>query len=166
MPVSDDSSTHALHRANVLFCRYSQNSSIFSKRVSLSSVRTVQLIAVIWGVLGCRTPEEPWQGPRPGCVGTHFVPRPPLIGNGAVFVDAPHVLMPVDLTGNGATSLDAFGAAEASTTSDDPALKPRGWWRTDPTRTRTDGLDESLAYLRDILRTQRFEVCLRSHRTG
>ena len=78
-----------------------------------------------------------------------------------MFVDAPHVLMPVDLTGHGGTSLDAFGAAEASTTSDDPTRMPRGWWRTDPTRTRTDGLDESLAYLRDILRTQRFEVRLR-----
>ena len=110
------------------------------------------------GILGCRTPEELWQGRRAGYAGIRFVPRPPLIGNGAVFVDAPHVLLPVDLTGHGATSLDAFGAAEASTTTDDPALKPRGWWRTDPTRTRTDGLEESLAFLRDILRTQRFEV--------
>ena len=74
-----------------------------------------------------------------------------------VFVDAPHVLEPVDLTGHG-TSLDALGAHEASTASEDPALKPRGWWRSDLTRTRTDGLDESLAFLRDILRTQRFEV--------
>ncbi|KAH9067735.1 FSH1-domain-containing protein [Lactarius vividus] len=101
---------------------YSQNSSIFSKRVAAlrkSLGKDVEL----------------------------------------VFVDAPHVLMPVDLTGHG-TSLDAFGAAEASTTSEDPALKPRGWWRTDPTRTRTDGLEESLAYLRDILRTQRFEGVL------
>jgi len=74
-----------------------------------------------------------------------------------VFVDAPHVLLPVDLTGHGATSLDAFGAAEASTTSDDPTRTSRGWWKTDPARIRTDGLEESLAYLRDILRTQRFE---------
>jgi len=99
---------------------YSQNSSIFSKRVAAlrkSLGNDVELI----------------------------------------FVDAPHVLMPVDLTGHGATSLDAFGAAEASMTSDDPARAPRGWWKTDPTRTRTDGLEESLTYLRDILRTQRFE---------
>jgi len=73
-----------------------------------------------------------------------------------VFVDAPHVLEPVDLTGHG-THLDAFGAPEASVASEDPTLKPRGWWLTDPTRTRTDGLEESLAHLRDILRTQRFE---------
>jgi hypothetical protein len=68
------------------------------------------------------------------------------------------VLEPVDLTGHG-TSLDVFGAPEASVVSEDPTLKPRGWWLTDPTRTRTDGLEESLAHLRDILRTQRFEVC-------
>ncbi|KAI0262227.1 serine hydrolase FSH [Gloeopeniophorella convolvens] len=73
-----------------------------------------------------------------------------------VFVDAPLVLHPVDLTGHGA-SADAFGAAEASTASDDPALTPRGWWKTDLTRTRTDGLEESIAQLRDILRGQRFE---------
>ncbi|KAH9963023.1 serine hydrolase FSH, partial [Russula compacta] len=73
-----------------------------------------------------------------------------------IFVDAPHVLEPVDLTSHGHT-LDAFGAPEASAMTEDPALKPRGWWRTDPTRTRTDGLEESLAYLREILRTQRFE---------
>jgi hypothetical protein len=74
-----------------------------------------------------------------------------------VFVDAPHVLEPVDLTGHGVT-FDAVGASEASTTSEDPTLKPRGWYKTDPTRTRTDGLEESLAHLRDILRAQRFEV--------
>ncbi|KAH9965421.1 FSH1-domain-containing protein [Russula dissimulans] len=73
-----------------------------------------------------------------------------------VFIDAPHVLEPVDLTGHG-VSFDAVGASEASTTSEDPARKPRGWYTTDPTRTRTDGLEESLAHLRDILSTQRFE---------
>lgn len=149
---------------NVLFRRYSQNSSIFSKRVSLSRVRSVKLITAISAFSGWRTPEELGQGRRAGCAGTQFVLRLSLIGNGTVFVDAPHVLLPVDLTGHGATSLDAFGASEASTTSDDPTLKPRGWWRTDPTRTRTDGLEESLAFLRDILRTQHFEVRIRSHR--
>ncbi|KAI9511450.1 FSH1-domain-containing protein [Russula earlei] len=73
-----------------------------------------------------------------------------------VFVDAPHVLEPVDLTGHG-TTLDMLGASEASAASEDPALKPRGWYKTDLTRTRTDGLEESLAHLRDILRTQSFE---------
>jgi Serine hydrolase (FSH1) len=86
------------------------------------------------------------------------------LGIGVVFVDAPHVLRPVDLTGHSATP-DAFGAPEASATSEDPALQPRGWWLTDLTRTRTDGLEDSLRQLRDILRTQRFEVRHQSHKT-
>jgi len=73
-----------------------------------------------------------------------------------VFINAPHVLEPVDLTGHGIT-LDTLGASEASAASEDPALKPRAWYKTDPTRTRTDGLEESLAFLRDTLRTQCFE---------
>ncbi|SRR5229473_1314604 len=81
----------------------------------------------------------------------------PSLGYNAVFIDAPHVLEPVDLTGHGIT-LDTLGASEASAASEDSALKPRAWYKTDPTRTRTDGLEESLAYLRDTLRTQRFEV--------
>jgi hypothetical protein len=74
-----------------------------------------------------------------------------------VFIDAPHVLEPVDLTGHGIT-LDTLGAPEASAASEDPALKPRGWYKSDPTRTRADGLEESLAFIRDTLKTQRFEV--------
>ena len=73
----------------------------------------------------------------------------------AVFADAPHVLEPVDLTGHGVT-FDAFAGLSAA--SEDPALKPRAWYKADATRTRTDGLEESLAYLRDTLKTQRFEV--------
>lgn len=74
-----------------------------------------------------------------------------------VFIDAPHVLEPADLTGHG-MSLDTLGAPEASASSEDPALKPRAWYKADPTRTRADGLEESLAFLRDTLKTQRFEV--------
>jgi hypothetical protein len=67
------------------------------------------------------------------------------------------VLEPVDLTGHGIT-LDTLGAPEASAASEDPALKPRAWYTADPTRTRADGLEESLASLRDTLKTQHFEV--------
>jgi hypothetical protein len=74
-----------------------------------------------------------------------------------VFINAPHVLEPVDLTGHGIT-LDALGASEVSAVSEDPALKPRAWYKSDPTRTRTDGLEESLAFLRDTLKAQRLEV--------
>lgn len=92
-----------------------------------------------------------------------MVPKHRLIGHRsplkyhAVFVDAPHVLEPVDLTGHGMT-LDTFGDPGMSAASEDPALKPRAWFRSDPTRTRADGLEESIAYLRDTLKTQRFEV--------
>jgi hypothetical protein len=81
----------------------------------------------------------------------------PYFEYNTVFINAPHVLEPVDLTGHGIT-LDTLGASEASAASEDPALKPRAWYKTDPTRTRTDGLEESLAFLRDTLKTQRFEV--------
>ena len=82
-------------------------------------------------------------------------PLPPDRKYDAVFVDAPHVLEPVDLTGHGVT-FDTFEGVSAA--SEDPALKPRAWYKAEPTRTRTDGLEESLAYLRDTLKTQRFEV--------
>ena len=81
----------------------------------------------------------------------------PYFEYNTVFINAPHVLEPVDLTGHGIT-LDTLGASEASAASEDPALKPRAWYKTDPTRTRTDGLEESLAFLRDTLKTHRFEV--------
>ena len=55
-------------------------------------------------------------------------------------------------------TLDTLGASEASAASEDPALKPRAWYKSDPTRTRTDGLEESLTFLRDTLKAQRFEV--------
>lgn len=86
-----------------------------------------------------------------------MVPKssPPDREYDAVFADAPHVLEPVDLTGHGVT-FDAFAGLSAA--SEDPALKPRAWYKADATRTRTDGLEESLAYLRDTLKTQRFEV--------
>lgn len=82
-------------------------------------------------------------------------PSPPDRDYDAVFVDAPHVLEPVDLTGHGIT-FDTFEGVSAA--SEDPALKPRAWYKAEPTRTRTDGLEESLAYLRDTLKSQRFEV--------
>jgi Serine hydrolase (FSH1) len=81
----------------------------------------------------------------------------PCLECNTVFINAPHVLEPVDLTGHGIT-LDTLGASEASAAPEDPALKPRAWYKSDPTRTRADGLEESLAFLRDTLKTERFEV--------
>lgn len=79
-----------------------------------------------------------------------------------VFLDAPHVLTPVDLAELNASSsnssLEDLGAAEA-TEEKDPALAPRGWWKVDATRTQTHGLEDSLALLRDVLAKDHYDVC-------
>ncbi|THH18689.1 hypothetical protein EW146_g2352 [Bondarzewia mesenterica] len=81
-----------------------------------------------------------------------------------VFVDAPIVLHPIDIantfsapseSSDSSNALAAYGAAEANT--DDPALTPRAWWKTDLSRTETTGMEESVIFLRDLLRQQRFE---------
>ena len=78
-----------------------------------------------------------------------------------VFVDAPHVLTPVDMavltSSSPESSLDNLGAAEA-TEETDPALSPRGWWRVNATHTLTNGLEDSLATLRDVLAKDHYEV--------
>lgn len=78
-----------------------------------------------------------------------------------VFVDAPHVLTPVDMavltSSSPESSLDNLGAAEA-TEETDPALAPRGWWRVNATHTLTNGLEDSLATLRDVLAKDHYEV--------
>ncbi|KAI0070566.1 FSH1-domain-containing protein [Panus rudis PR-1116 ss-1] len=71
-----------------------------------------------------------------------------------VFLDAPHVLTPVDIAET-FNSPQELGAAED--TNAEPALQPRGWWKFDPERKRTDGLEESLIFLRDILRKDHYE---------
>ncbi|KAI0048832.1 FSH1-domain-containing protein [Auriscalpium vulgare] len=81
-----------------------------------------------------------------------------------VFVDAPIVLHPVDLAStfgtassdDSSSSLAALGAAEASANTDDPALTPRGWWKTNAARTVVNGLEESLLLLKSVLRGQHF----------
>lgn len=72
--------------------------------------------------------------------------------HGTVFIDGPHVLLPADMDGSPAQ----YGAAEAE--ASDPALTPRGWWRANDDRTRYHGLEASIAYLRDILKADRYEV--------
>lgn len=84
-----------------------------------------------------------------------------------VFVDAPHVLSPVDMAATFSTSnttLDELGAAEAATDSD-PALTPRAWWKTDAAKTQTIGLEDSLNYLRDILKDNHYDVSCHHLRT-
>jgi hypothetical protein len=61
-----------------------------------------------------------------------------------VFADAPHILNPVDIA-------DAFGSTEhtePSGATEDPALKPRGWWTKGK---EYRGLEESIALLKEML---------------
>jgi len=148
---------------DVILTRYGQSAHIFSKRVGFSPVhaansftliRTCQLAALKKSFgkdleFGEMHPRMITRLPPPH----HW----PYLEYNTVFINAPHVLEPVDLTGHGMT-LDTLGASEASAASEDPALKPRAWYKSDPTRTRTDGLEESLAFLRDTVKTQCFEV--------
>ena len=77
---------------------------------------------------------------------------------GEVFVDAPHVLQPVDLAGMSTTALGASEAA-VNTPEPNPEELPRGWWRSNPERTRYEGVVESLASLSEVLSKDTFDVC-------
>lgn len=72
-----------------------------------------------------------------------------------VFLDAPHVLSPVDLAESFNTP-EELGAPEA--VESDPALQPRGWWKVDRSRTKMTGLEDSLALLRDTLKKDHYDV--------
>jgi len=81
-----------------------------------------------------------------------------------VFVDGPKVLQPVDLVGatpgpgatSTATTLDALGASEAI----EPNTESRAWWTWNNTKSNALGLPESLALLRDVLKTRTFDGVL------
>ncbi|KAF8637785.1 hypothetical protein AX17_002576 [Amanita inopinata Kibby_2008] len=83
-----------------------------------------------------------------------------------VFIDAPIILQPADLSGSSPqnqtqiTDLADLGAAEASATSDDPALTPRGWWKSNKERTIYTGLEDSLLSVRDVLKERQFDGVL------
>jgi hypothetical protein len=79
-----------------------------------------------------------------------------------VFVDAPHILQPVDVAGehvnNPALSYE-FSTTELPPREEkDPELIPRAWWQPNPERTRGIGLAESLAVIKDVLLTRKFDV--------
>jgi hypothetical protein len=79
-----------------------------------------------------------------------------------VFVDAPIVLLPADMaaTFGTAQSLDALGADEASPEATDPALQPRAWWKANPERTMSVGIEQSVDMLTDLCRKEKFDVRL------
>lgn len=76
-----------------------------------------------------------------------------------VFLDAPHILQPVDLVGlssnsNPQATLEALDSAAEP----DPTLAPRAWWKVNEDRTVAYGLEETLELLRDVLKEQKFNV--------
>ena len=73
-----------------------------------------------------------------------------------VFMDAPHVLTPVDLTETFGTEsdLDAVGASETS--EDDPAMAPRGWWHPKSDRAQAS-METSILAIRDLLVKDHYE---------
>ncbi|THG97841.1 hypothetical protein EW026_g4250 [Hermanssonia centrifuga] len=75
-----------------------------------------------------------------------------------VFLDAPHVLSPVDLAETFNTP-EELGAPEAAQDAD-PALMPRGWWKVDAKRTNTNGLEASFDLLRDVLKKDHYDGVL------
>lgn len=75
-----------------------------------------------------------------------------------MFVDAPHVLQPVDLVGS--TALESLGGTEIADVNKDPLLTPRAWWKSNPERTKAHGLAESLAFIKEVLRGRTFDGVL------
>jgi hypothetical protein len=69
-----------------------------------------------------------------------------------VFLDAPHILEHADIPGDPS----ALGGAPLS--SEDPSLTPRAWWRWNTDSLRAVGLEETLLYLRNKLKAERFDV--------
>ncbi|KAK7033988.1 Family of serine hydrolases 3 [Paramarasmius palmivorus] len=68
------------------------------------------------------------------------------------FLDAPHILQPVDLFGDTPESLDS---------ASDPALTPRGWWKfSDSAKTQYVGIETTLDLIRDTLKSTRYDGVL------
>jgi hypothetical protein len=59
-----------------------------------------------------------------------------------------------------AQSLDDLGAGEASPEAADPALQPRAWWKANPERTMSVGIEQSVDMLTDLCRKEKFDVRL------
>ncbi|KAF8911612.1 serine hydrolase FSH [Gymnopilus junonius] len=76
-----------------------------------------------------------------------------------VFVNAPLILLPTDLfTSPQSLDSEASGSGIVDTQSN-PETALRGWWKTqkDKDRANTSGLKESILFLRDVLKEQKFD---------
>jgi len=78
-----------------------------------------------------------------------------------VFIDAPHILKPADIFPRQSSILDAENQNnQADTEETDPSSLARAWWTYDRERSKAVGLEESLVYIRDILRGRKFDGVL------
>lgn len=74
------------------------------------------------------------------------------------------VLQPADLDGLSAQHtaqqvLEGLGSAEASAATEDPALTPRAWWKSNKERTIFTGIEDAIMVIRDMLKQRKFDVC-------
>lgn len=77
-----------------------------------------------------------------------------------MFVDAPHILERADLHTSGHTvnELNASGASTgAGEEAEDPEKVARGWWTTKPGQHLTIGLDETLEYVKEVLKKDTYD---------
>lgn len=74
-----------------------------------------------------------------------------------VFVDAPHILLPSELSGASSRFDSELQLEAVSEEAADPNTAPRGWWRSNETRTKAEGLKASILVIRGLLMTQRFD---------
>jgi hypothetical protein len=76
-----------------------------------------------------------------------------------VFIDAPHLMHPVDFVGpTSINALESLGAAEAANADRDVSLIPRAWWKSNAEKTKAVGLVESLEYIKQTLKGRTFDV--------
>ena len=94
---------------------------------------------------------------RPHRFHSTYSPYIALTGRSLVFIDAPHILYPVDFT----TNVERETVDVPDKPVEDHALTPRGWWTKADCReinTAATGLETSLRYLRGYLTHERFDV--------
>ncbi|CAE6437446.1 unnamed protein product [Rhizoctonia solani] len=70
-----------------------------------------------------------------------------------VFLDAPIMLQPADMP-QGVASVEALDTIKAA--PEEPELQPRAWWKANPDRTVYYHLPETIEYLKNYLKDQRF----------
>jgi len=74
-----------------------------------------------------------------------------------VFVNAPHILLPAEMLGASPSTFDSVAQAEQIVIQSDPNLAMRAWWKTNKERTEATGLEESLSFIKDLLKEQQFD---------